>query len=138
MGINNQKYKYNSVLLIDDNEIDNFINKKMLETNYFSKNIYTTLNGKMALEFINDVIRSNGTGEGNFPDLIIVDLNMPVMNGFEFIENVKKIKSEKLSNCKIAILTSSIYNEDRVKAEKIDDTIVFVNKPLTNELIKSL
>jgi CheY-like chemotaxis protein len=128
------KYKFENTLLIDDNDLDNFINQKMMESTHFSKHIHTSINGEVALDFINDLITSEAKP---YPDIMFVDLNMPIMDGFEFIENFKKIKNEKLMESKIVILTSSIDNEDRVKAEKIDNRITFINKPLTNEFLNS-
>jgi hypothetical protein len=60
------------------------------------------------------------------------------MDGFEFIMNFKKISNEKLTHCKIIILTSSIHNTDRTMAAEIDKDIIFLNKPLINEVLKEL
>ncbi len=134
----NVKYKYNNILLIDDNELDNFINEKMVESRFYAKNVYVSTNGKSALEFINNLLVSGGASNGTYPEVMFVDLNMPLMDGFEFIEHFKKINDPKLSVCKIVILTSSINNSDKVKAEKIGNDIVFVNKPLTNDILDEL
>ncbi|MBA2610519.1 MAG: response regulator [Bacteroidetes bacterium] len=133
-----EKYKYNNVLLIDDNELDNFINEKIVEAQFYARNIHVRTNGKSALEFINNLIISDGSMNSTFPEVIFVDLNMPIMNGFEFIELFKKINDPKLYVCKIVILTSSISNSDKVKAEKMGGGIIFVNKPLTNEILNKL
>lgn len=134
----NPKYRYTNTLLIDDNDLDNFINEKMMESTHFSVNIQISTNGKMALDFINNLIVLDEGENKPYPDVMFVDLNMPIMDGFEFIENFKKIDNEELGKCKIVILTSSINHEDRVKAEKIDSRITFINKPLTNEFLSSL
>lgn len=133
-----QKFKYNNALLIDDNELDNFINERMLQANSFSKNIYNCTNGKSALEFLNNLIASGGIENGTNPDIMFVDLDMPIMDGFTFIENFMKIKDKGLGNCKIVILTSSINVEDKTKAEKIDSQIIFLNKPLTSDALSQL
>ncbi len=133
-----QKYKYNNALLIDDNELDNFINEKMLEANSFARKIYNSTNGKSALEFLNNLIASGGSENGTIPDIMFVDLDMPIMDGFSFIENFMKIKDKGFENCKIVILTSSINVEDKIKAEKMDSQIIFVNKPLTNATLNQL
>lgn len=135
---NNPEYKYNSALLIDDNDLDNFINEKMLETTFFSKNIYISTDGKQALDFLNDFFSSNGNSNTIYPEIVFVDINMPIMGGFEFIENFKKFNDENSLKCKIVILTSSINNEDKLRSEKMSRSIVFVNKPLTNEILNSL
>ena len=128
----NPKYKFENTLLIDDNDLDNFINQKMMESAHFSEKIHICMNGEFALDFINSLIASENK---LYPDIMFVDFNMPVMDGFEFIENFKKINDEELMKSKIVILTSSIDHEDRVKAEKIDSSITFINKPLTSEFL---
>lgn len=133
MKIKTPKYKYKNTFLIDDNDLDNFINEKMLQASHFSQNIYVKKSGETALSAIVN-IRDIET----CPEIMFVDLNMPVMNGFEFINKFRELKDEKLLKCKIVILTSSIYNEDRIIAEKIDREIVFVNKPLTIEILNKL
>lgn len=130
------KYKYKNALLIDDNPLDNFVTEKMLEVNSLSKNISVSLNGKIALDHVLDLVSNNKSDE--YPDIMFVDLNMPVMNGFEFIENFKKINDKKFLKCKVVILTSSVYNDDKVKAEKLDANIIFANKPLTEIFLNSL
>ncbi|MDF2437781.1 MAG: hypothetical protein K0Q95_2157 [Bacteroidota bacterium] len=57
------------------------------------------------------------------------------MDSFDFIMNFQKLNSERLTNCKIIVLTSSIHNGNRIKAGKMDKSIVFFNKPLTNEIL---
>lgn len=132
------KFKYTNVLLIDDNEIDNFINENILLVNKFSKNIFVSLNGEIALNFVKNFISSGESLQDPCLDLVFVDLNMPIMDGFEFIMNFKKINNEKLIKCKIIILTSSIHNSDRIMAKEMDNRIVFLNKPLTNEVLEGL
>lgn len=132
------EFKYNNVLLIDDNEIDNFINKQILTANRISKNIFVSVDGEIALDFVNNFINSVEGQQDACLDVVFVDLNMPIMDGFEFIMNFKKINNEKLIKCKIIILTSSILNADRIKVEKMDNSIIFLNKPLTNELLRGL
>lgn len=132
------EYKYRNVLLVDDNDLDNFINQKMLESNNFSRTIHISTNGKVALDFIAAQINSGPAKDDNFPDVMFVDLNMPVMSGFELIVALKKTYVEKLLHCKIIILSSSIHAEDRLKAERIDSGILFLNKPLTNELLNAI
>lgn len=132
------KYKYNAILLLDDNELDNFINEKTLESVSFAKKIYVSTNGKSALEFINNLIVSGGAVNGTYPEVMFVDLNMPIMGGFEFIERLKKLTDAKLKECKIIILTSSIDGNDRIKAQEIIKDVVFLNKPLTEAMLSLL
>lgn len=132
------KFKYNNILLVDDSQLDNFINEKMIEANNFAKKIYVCTDGKSALEFISNLIISGGAVNDTYPDIMFVDINMPIMDGFKFIENFKKMDDKKLQNCKIVVLTSSINIEDKLKAEAMGSNMFFVNKPLTNAILEQL
>lgn len=132
------KYKYRNILLLDDNDLDNFINEKMMESNLFSRKNYICTSGKSAIEFLNNIIEMGDNIYENYPEIIFVDLNMPLMDGFQFIEFFKKNLESKLHNPKIVILTSSIFPEDVSKAIKISKDIVFINKPLTKDVLEKL
>lgn len=136
---NNPKWKYNRVLIIDDNDLDNFINQKILESSLFAKNIYINTSGTSALEFLKNM---NTVGkelpEKVFPEVIFVDINMPLMDGFQFINNLMKMEIDSLKNSKIVILTTSLNPSDREKAQKISDDILFMNKPLTETILDQI
>jgi CheY-like chemotaxis protein len=132
------KYKYRNILLLDDNDLDNFINEKIMESNLFSKKNYICTSGKSAIEFLTNIIEMGDDFSKNYPEIIFVDLNMPLMDGFQFIEFFKKNLESKLHNPKIVILTSSIFPEDVLKAEKISKDIIFLNKPLTKDVLEKL
>jgi CheY-like chemotaxis protein len=138
MNINNKKYTYDSVLLIDDNVLDNFINEKMVEINFFAKKVYVSTSGTSALEFINNLCIIEESGDKRYPSIIFIDLNMPNMDGFAFIEKFKKINIENLKKTKIVMLTSSVNIEDKIRAEGIEGGVSFVNKPLTKAILDAL
>jgi len=129
-------YKYQLTLLIDDNYIDNFINKLLLEASNISQKNYVATNGQLALNLIEQL--SSESVEPLFPDLMLVDLNMPVMDGLEFIREFRKLHHAELKNCKIVVLTSSIHDNDRKNIYSLDPTIVFSNKPLSLVFLNSL
>jgi CheY-like chemotaxis protein len=130
-------YKYTSVLLIDDNELDNFINEKMIEATHFSKKVYLNTSAKSAIEFLNNLLTIGDHITETYPRIIFIDLNMPMMDGFQFAEYLKSIEG-KLHHPKIVILTSSVYHEDKEKTLAISKDIVFLNKPLTKEMLDIL
>jgi CheY-like chemotaxis protein len=132
------KYKYNNILLLDDNDLDNFINEKIMESNLFSKKNYICTSGKSDIEFLTNIVEMGEEFSKNYPEIIFVDLNMPLMDGFQFIEFFKKNLESKLHNPKIVILTSSIFPEDELKAEKISKDITFLIKPLTKDILEKL
>lgn len=129
------KYKYKYAMLIDDSELDNFINQKIIESTYFASTIYVSSGSVSALEFLNNLTVSGFETLNVFPEIIFIDINMPMMNGFQFIENFKKRLPEKFSTIKLVILTSSEDPKDRLKTEEIGKGITFLNKPLTQEML---
>lgn len=138
LKIKQPSFKYKTVMLIDDNEMDNFINQKIIEANFFSDKIYTNTNGLSALEFLNNLLVNKETLNQMLPEIIFVDLNMPLINGFQFIESFYKLPKELAQACKIVILTSSLSAEDRDIAKTFKQKITFLNKPLTQESLSSI
>lgn len=137
MKVKEPSYKHNAVLLIDDNELDNFINVKTLESNLFAKKIYVNTSGRSAVEFLNNISIVEGCTE-MFPDVIFVDINMPFMDGFQFIEYFKTNLEKTIKSSKLVILTSSVNHEDRAKALSISKEIIFLNKPLTKFMLDQI
>ena len=125
-------------MLIDDSEMDNFINQKIIEANLFADKIYTNTNGLSALEFLNNIYVKKETLQEMLPEVIFVDLNMPIINGFQFIEKFYEMPKEFVETSKIVILTSSLNAEDREIAKRLRPNIVFLNKPLTKESLSSI
>ncbi len=125
-----------NVLLIDDDKIDNFINKKTLETTGRVGTIDTALNGHEALDLFNNRYLPNG--ERPFPDLILVDLNMPVMNGFDFLKAFRELPPDKIEATKVVVVTSSRYENDITMARQLG-AFHYMNKPLDGPaLLKAL
>ena len=113
------------VLLIEDNETTNFIHKFVLNKVGIVE-IDEALNGLEAFNYL----------ENNCPDIIFLDINMPVMDGWEFLKE-KELKA-LCKNSKIAMLTSSTRLEDREKAESYPSVIAYIEKPLTPDKFQDL
>ncbi|MCD6068526.1 MAG: Two-component response regulator [Bacteroidetes bacterium] len=122
--------KLNRVLLIDDDESTNFLHKIVLEDNVEIKNIEVAETVTEAFEILE---RSKGADKTE-PDLIFLDLNMPGMNGWDFLEKYKGLHKNSL----IFILTTSANPDDKKKAEKIKEVSGFRNKPLTGEMVQEI
>lgn len=131
-------YKYKVALLVDDNFIDNFIAKQMLTSCHFSKEIHIAINGQLALDLLQKLSSGDENEECLYPDIIFVDLNMPVMNGIDFLREFKQKENDSLKKCKIVVLTSSIHDIDKYEVQKIDSSIMFLYKPLTAKMLNSL
>ena len=131
-------YKYQYAMLLDDNELDNFINQKTLEANSFASKIYVNTSSKSALEFLTNLETSCTTQFDIFPQIIFIDINMPMIDGFQFIENLKNKFPKRFKSTKIVILTSSLSIHDREKSMGISKDILFLNKPLTEETLNQI
>ena len=126
-------YKYQTVMLIDDNELDNFINQKIIESSFFAEKIYINTSGASALEFLKNLLVNKKLVNALIPDLIFLDINMPLMDGFQFMDEYDKLSKELKGKTKIVILTTSMSVRDKEMATKYGDTISFINKPLNEE-----
>lgn len=136
MALKKPKSKYETTMLIDDSEIDNFINLKMLEGCNFSDRTYIHTNGKSAIEVLKNIERM---GEKSlFPDIIFLDLNMPIMDGYQFADEFEKLPIELRGKTKIIILTTSLNPSDMERAKKYTQIVKYINKPLTCEILQTL
>ena len=131
-------HTYNYVMLVDDSELDNFINQKTIEANHFANKVYLNTGSKSALEFLKNLEISGTKTSVFFPEVIFVDVNMPMIDGFQFVENLKALLPDNFNAIKIVILTSSIAPGDKERAHKISKDIIFLNKPLTKEMLHQI
>lgn len=129
------KFRYKYVMLLDDSELDNFINRKVIESAFFAERVYVNTSGISALEFFKNLV---DTSPELFPEVIFIDINMPMMDGFQFIGNLKELLRDKIKSVKLIILTSSVNPEDKLEAEKKFENVTFFNKPLTKEMLDEI
>src|SRR5919112_1013042 len=106
------KTKYQSVMLIDDNEIDNLINQKMIEASNISQHIFTHTGARSAIEFLKNMEKIYSVASEALPEVIFLDIDMPLMDGFQFLDEFDKLKDDTKKHCKIVMLTSSINPQD--------------------------
>ncbi len=130
--------KYQNVMLIDDNEIDNLINQKMVEAAAITQNIFTHSGAKSAIEFLRNAEKLAKAAASLLPEVIFLDIDMPLMDGFQFLDQFDKLSAETKKYCRIVILTSSINPQDMNKAKSYPYVKKFLNKPLNQDALKSL
>ncbi len=121
-------------MLIDDNEIDNLINQKMIEAAAITENIYTHTGAKSAIEFLRNMEKME-LADKVLPDVIFLDIDMPLMDGFQFLDEFENLAAMTRKKCKIIMLTSSINPQDFNRSKKYPNVRIYLNKPLSHDNI---
>ena len=130
--------KVRRIILIDDDEVTCFLNKCILEGLEVAEQIECLYNGEQAIQYLKENYAYDTT-QKNKPDLLFLDLNMPVMNGFEFLEEFKKMKEINKSRLEIVILTSSTNQQDAKQIALHNDLVLCsLHKPLQKEKVKEI
>lgn len=124
--------KVHTTLLIDDSDIDLFIQRRFLEVYQFSQQLISFKSANEALVWLRNL---NGSAA---PDIIFLDLNMPEIDGFEFLKSFEKLPQSILNKTKIVVLTSSNSLKDREQAFESASVIQFITKPLKQSDIEEL
>jgi CheY-like chemotaxis protein len=121
--------RYPVVMLIDDNELDNFINKKLLENEQFADNVLVHQSAQSALDDLKRLSASDG-----LPKIIFLDIMMPHMDGFGFLEEFGKLDDKIKKSSKVIMLSTSESFKDLNRANQSRFVYKFLNKPL-NKLV---
>ncbi|MWB95999.1 response regulator [Flavobacterium sp. GA093] len=127
------------ILCIDDDPISLMLCKKVISKSEFSNEIITALNGEEALLHFNNLKYANDKNKLNKkPQLIFLDLNMPVMGGWEFLDHFTTLDYKDFNTAKVIVLSSTIDPEDLIKAKKYPIIIDFLSKPITQPMLEYL
>jgi CheY-like chemotaxis protein len=131
--------KLRCILLIDDDEASNFLSKMQIEDASCTEHIQVASGGQEALDYLNKS-RQHGGSHQDFPwpDLIFLDINMPAMNGWEFLEKYVQLVTEHKGEIIIVMLTTSLNPDDASKASEISCISGFENKPLSKEKLSRI
>ncbi len=124
------------ILCVDDDPITLMLYKMVIAKAAFAEEIVTAKNGQEALIYYEKLIADKDIC---CPDLIFLDLNMPVMGGWEFLDNFEKEKFRPFhKKTKVIVLSSTIDPEDIEKSRQYDSVIDFMSKPITKEMLEDL
>lgn len=121
---------YKTCLLIDDNYIDNFVTRRILESGNFADKIVVSNSATAAIESL----RAGKIA----PDVIFLDIRMPMMGGFEFLQEYDKLNIENKQDIKIFMLSSSLDPTDMKKSVNNKYITHFIHKPLTQKALDDI
>lgn len=126
--------KFEKVMIIDDNNIDLYITKRLIIKNNFGKNVLEYTAATEALKYLQD----NQDNIPMLPLIIFIDIYMPGMSGFEFLEAYDKLPSTLKKYCKVFIISSTI-DENDIERSRLDKNLTaFQVKPITKEFLNSI
>ena len=124
--------KLNEILLIDDNEADNFLHEMVIKDTNCCEKVVIMESAIDALAYLKSV---DTLGKHPQPDLIFLDINMPAMNGWEFLDEYEKLADNQKGKIVVIMLTTSLNPKDLEKSKEIGYVGDFKNKPLTQETL---
>lgn len=122
------------VMLVDDNDTDNFISKRIIEITKFAQRVEIKNSGKSALQYL----EQEQNNPENLPNLIFLDINMPIVDGFVFLFEFEMFPDTVKNKCKIVILSSSDNKRDIEKIVDNEYVIKFITKPLTEAALQDV
>ena len=122
--------KVTSIMLIDDNDDDNLFHEKVIRKSGVTDNVFTATSVVEALQQLAAFEQA--------PQLIFLDINMPKMNGFEFLDQYKKMDLSRNPSIIIIMLTTSLNPTDREKASQMELITEFRTKPLAKEALQEI
>jgi len=125
------KRKLECILLVDDDPDDNMYHRIIIEEMNITHNIDVVLNGLEAITYL----KKNNQAP---PELIFLDINMPKMNGWEFLDQYKHLDAKQRARVVIVILTTSANPDHLKKAEQIKEVTGFETKPLSKEMMSEI
>lgn len=129
-----ENYIFERVMIIDDTPIDRYVASYTMKKNHFAREI---IEFDMATKAIDFLIENKNIPD-NLPQIILLDIRMPEMDGFQFLEKLSSLPVPVCECCCIIMLTSSLDPTDQERAEKNKVVKKFINKPLDKAMLEEL
>ncbi len=127
--------KYRGIAIVDDDNLFRHILKAQISKLQASEDVVLFENGDQAIRHLRSAIEDP---ELFFPKTIFLDINMPVMNGWEFLDAFRELKGQLAEEITIFIVTSSVNEEDQQKAKEYSEVSKYVVKPITSAILKEI
>ena len=125
-----------AIWVIDDDTIYQIIINKIIQRSKLFSTITSFKNGKEAIDALHHTVHNTKDNSDALPDIILLDIDMPIMDGWEFMEKMGLIKSKFNKNITVYIVSSSIATEDKNKSKTYSDILGYISKPFTmNDLV---
>lgn len=122
------------VLIVDDSKMDRFIVEKMVERSGLAARVVSKELARLGLEYIRNCMEN----DHDTPRVIFLDINMPELSGFDFLEAYKDFPPETVQNTSVVMLSSSLNEDDYEKAMSYDIVKMFCNKPISIARLEEL
>lgn len=138
MKLKKQGPRHKSVMLVDDSEIDNYINEMIIKGSGFAENVFSYSGAMSSLDFFKNIKAISKLSKDLLPSYLFLDINMPVLDGFQFLDEFTEFSPLLKQEIKIVILTTSANPTDIKKAAKYNKVVKFLHKPLTEQDLHNL
>ena len=126
--------KHRNILLVDDNEINNLLHERLIEMSDFGAPVVVKQSAPEALDFLNSVANA----PEQIPEFIFLDIRMPIMDGFGFMDEFQKMPETLTGKSKVILLSSTLDPEDNEKAKRYPHVVKMLLKPLTVDQLNSI
>lgn len=127
---------FNKVYIVDDDEVSIFLTEALLEADNFASECKAFLDAQQALQTL--MLTATGTTADTLPDVIFLDLNMPFISGWDFLDALAPYEQTLKNKCRIYILTSSVDEQERLRASETSLVAGFLQKPLEDQWLTQL
>jgi CheY-like chemotaxis protein len=121
------------IVIIDDNPTDHYIMQRLLHNNYNCKQATYTFDGRLVLDYLKE-----NKETGTLPDVIFLDLDMPQLTGWEFLDELESFNAGAKKNVQVHVMSSSIRSADVFLSKKYTCVNSFMTKPLSREVINKI
>jgi CheY-like chemotaxis protein len=129
-----KKYLLKKVMIVDDSNMDRFISTTMIKNNLFAEEVEGFSSVASALRYLHSLLLS----QDPFPPIVFLDVNMPVKDGFDFLDDYLKFSEDVRKHCIIIMISATNSEEDIKRINTYPIVNMFFNKPLSNDILNNI